>query len=330
MSKRKGASTKSRSGAPQKSQKPKATAAPSPSPAPAQPAAPASGAGADLSTYARARERQAERRQQQRRQQQLAIAASFAAVALIALVLIIIINQPAEAPIPSLAEARYENLVASTTERGYPRLGQTLNTVRVVEYSSFSCPACRAFHDEVFPTLLQRVERGEISFSFVPLLTGSIPNAEGAARAALCAGEQGKFWPYHDALFAWHGLYGNQAFSQNRLLTGIRELVLDVDAYNACLNSPRIGQIIDAAQREAQEALTTVETPAITIDGVAYAASLDTINRAIDQRLLARGIVPGANAAQPTTPEVTREVAPTLAPEATDEADPRPTRTPSN
>lgn len=293
-------------------------------PAPSQSAAPASTpatSAALITSASRARERQAERKQQQRRQQQLAIAASFAVFAIIAVVLVVIINQPAEAPIPIGAEERYESVVQATTERGYPRLGQAQDTVRVVEYASFACSTCASFHDDIFPSMLQRVERGEISFSYVPLLTGGIPNAEGAARAALCAGEQGKFWPYHDALFTWQGLYGNQAFSQNRLVTGIRNLRLDADEYNACLNSGNISQIITAANDEAEEVLSAIETPSVTIDGVQYAASLDTINAAIDQRLLARGIIPGAGVQQPvpTAPEITAEP----------ETEPRATRTPS-
>lgn len=290
------------------------------SPSPSQTPAPSSPSSSQLLTSAsRTRERQAERRQQQRRNQQLAIAASFGVFALIAVVLVVIINQPAEAPIPTGAEDRYEGIVLTTTGRGYPRLGQTQETVQVVEYSSFGCPSCRNFHDEIFPTLLERVRRNEISFTFVPLDTGSVNNALGAARAALCAAEQDKFWPYHDALFTWQGVYGNQAFSGQRLVTGIRNLRLDADAYNACLSSEQVAQTLEAARAEAEEVLDTVETPSITIDGVEYPAALDTINAAIDQRLLARGIVPGAGGQpQPTTPEVTAEP----------EAEPRATRTP--
>lgn len=267
-----------------------------------------------ISSGMRTRERAAERRQQKRRQQQLLIAASFFVVAIIGVVLYALVNAPAEAPIPAGSLERYEGVTVSTTERGYPRLGETQNTVRVVEYSSFACPACRDFHETVFPSLLERVKRREISFTFIPLTTGSIANPQGAARAALCAGEQGKFWPYHDALFNWQGTYGNQAFSGNRLITGIRNLPLNVDQWNTCMGSDRIAQIMQAAENEAKEALNNaVETPAITIDGVAYSADLDSVNTAIDQRLRARGINPGG--VQPTLPESTAEV------------EPRPTRT---
>lgn len=273
-----------------------------------------------ITSATRTRERQAERRQQQRRQQQLAIAASFAVFAIIAVVLVVVINQPAEAPIPTGAEDRYSDIVMSTTERGYPRLGQAQGAVRVVEYSSFGCPSCRNFHEDIFPTMLERVRRGEISFTFVPLDTGSVSNALGAARSALCAAEQDKFWPYHDALFNWQGGYGNQAFSGQRLVTGIRNLRLDVDIYNTCLGSQRIAQTLEAAKAEAEDVLDVIETPSITIDGVEYPAALDTINAAIDQRLLAQGIIPGAGVQPPipTQPEVTEEP----------ESEPRATRTP--
>jgi len=52
------------------------------------------------------------------------------------------------------------------------------------------------------------VREGVIAFEYIPLTTGSIPNAVGASKAALCAGEQGAFFEYHDALFDWHSRYG--------------------------------------------------------------------------------------------------------------------------
>lgn len=320
MSKRKssGASQSKSKGGKSSAAPPVQTASSAPSQTPASSGTPSAPL---ITTASRTRERQIERRQQQRRQQQLAIAASFAVFAIIAVVLVVVINQPAEAPIPTGAEDRYADIALSTTERGYPRLGQAQGTVRVVEYSSFGCPSCRNFHEDIFPTMLERVRRGEISFTFVPLDTGSVSNALGAARSALCAAEQDKFWPYHDALFNWQGAYGNQAFSGQRLVTGIRNLRLDVDIYNTCLGSQQISQTLEAAKAEAEEVLDVIETPSITIDGVEYPAALDTINAAIDQRLLAQGIIPGAGVQPPvpTQPEATVEP----------EAEPRATRTPS-
>lgn len=261
-------------------------------------AAPATTSTRDISSSnsARARERAAERRQQRQRQRQLLTLGGVMAVVLIGFFLYIISTQPADAPIPEESLTRYDGLPTSTTERGYPRIGEPLSTVRVVEYSSFGCPACAQFHEQTFPGLLERVRRGEISFTFVPIRNvGAISNIEGASRAALCANEQGQFWPYHDALFAWQSAFGNTAFSQNRLETGIRALSLDVSRYNACMQSQRVNDTLTVALAEASEVLGgSVVTPSITVDGVVYPATdPDAIHAAIDARLRARGITPG-------------------------------------
>ena len=88
---------------------------------------------------------------------------------------------------------------------------------------------------------------GQVLFTYVPLNTGSIPNAPGASRAALCAGQQGRFWEMHDVLFDWQTRYGNTAFSQNRLLTGVEKLGLSSGDFTNCFNSADISATLDAA-----------------------------------------------------------------------------------
>ena len=55
-----------------------------------------------------------------------------------------------------------------------------------------------------------------------------------------------------EVLFTWQAMYGNQAFSGQRLVTGIRNLRLDADAYNACLSNEQISQTLEAAKAEAK------------------------------------------------------------------------------
>ena len=136
------------------------------------------------------------------------------------------------------------------------------------EYASFACPGCESFHRDSFDAVLERVKTGQVLFTYVPLNTGSIPNAPGASRAALCAGQQGMFWEMHDVLFDWQTLYGNTAFSQNRLLTGVERLGLDSPAFTACFNSAGISRMLDAA---ANEGVST--TPTLRVNGVTVAAS---------------------------------------------------------
>jgi protein-disulfide isomerase len=72
------------------------------------------------------------------------------------------------------------------------------------------------------------------------------PQALGAAEAARCAGEQGRFWPMHDRLFAHP-----DALDSESLLGHAAALGLDVAAFRRCLDSDRYAADI---RREVQDA----------------------------------------------------------------------------
>lgn len=217
--------------------------------------------------------RSAERRKERERekQRQRLITGGIIVVGLVALAVFIflIVNAPAEAPIPEAAQTRYDDLQQSRTDDGYFRLGSPNAPVQVAEYSSFDCTHCREFHDETIDGIVERVRSGGIAFTYVPLYGfGSVANGLGAAAAAVCAGQQGEFWTFHDALFDWQGVYGNQAFTNNRIQTGIDNLGLDRSRYNSCLASGETSDTLNTARAEASALLNFVGTPTITINGV--------------------------------------------------------------
>lgn len=293
------------------------------------PAAPPEKRKNDASLNKSAKDRREERQREKRRQSQLTIAAIAGIIGVLVLVAMIVREIPAEAPIPPGVVERYTDVTASVTDRQFPRLGNTSNTIAVVEYSSFGCSACAVFHKEVFPSLLERIKAGEISYTFVPLTTGSVPNAVGAARAALCVQEQNLFWPYHDTLFSWVEQFANGSFSAKRLETAVGELGLDVNAYNACISSGRPDRIMEAAQ--AQFRTTNFSgTPAITVQGVEIqGVSLEAINTAIDERLALLNAAPSATEETPT--ESATETATEAATEApTESATEVPTEAPTD
>jgi protein-disulfide isomerase len=71
--------------------------------------------------------------------------------------------------------------------------------VTIVEFSDFECPFCA----RVFPTMqtLEQTYKDKIRLVFKQYPLQFHQYASGAANAALCANEQGKFWEYHDKLF---------------------------------------------------------------------------------------------------------------------------------
>ncbi len=119
-------------------------------------------------------------------------------------------------------------------------------------------------------------------FTYVPLQTGSVPNAPGASRAALCAGQQGLFWEMHDVLFDWQTRYGNTAFSQNRLLAGVEQLGMNGAAFTSCFNSADISATLNAALNEEVSSTPTIRVNGVTVDGGGTIPSAATILEAID------------------------------------------------
>lgn len=86
-------------------------------------------------------------------------------------------------------------------------------------------------------------------------------NAQKAAEAASCANDQGKFWEYHDKLFA-----NQRALSPENLKQYATELGLDVDAFGACLDSGSFARDIRADVNDGKRVGVT-GTPAFFING---------------------------------------------------------------
>lgn len=103
--------------------------------------------------------------------------------------------------------------------------------------------------------------------------------ADPAARAALAAGEQGKFWEFHDALFALPVI-------NNETIEGIAvTLGLKLDQFKSDMASPKIRQKVDQDMMDAQKAGVT-GTPSIFVNGQPLRErSLEAFQQKIDAAL---------------------------------------------
>ena len=80
----------------------------------------------------------------------------------------------------------------------------------IAEFSDFQCPFCKRFFDQALASIRRR-EGADVALAFLHFPIVKLhPNAGNASAAAVCAGDQGKFWPMHDLLFknqaAWQNL----------------------------------------------------------------------------------------------------------------------------
>ena len=119
---------------------------------------------------------------------------------------------------------------ASVGSTDRPRLGE--GPVELVVYSDFQCPACAV----AAPVLSALAEEGSVTlvYRYFPLVSIH-SNAKAAAEAAQAAAQQGRFWEFHDALFArqaaWADLAGSDAAPAFEAIAA--EIGLDVARWRA-------------------------------------------------------------------------------------------------
>jgi hypothetical protein len=108
-----------------------------------------------------------------------------------------------ERPMPGAIEGAVP-VVATDGFTGFT-LGSDSASVEIVEYSDFECPFCARFANLQMPAVRrQLIETGLVRWRFRDYPLPNHQFSRLAAHAAQCAGEQGRFWEMHDALYANH------------------------------------------------------------------------------------------------------------------------------
>jgi protein-disulfide isomerase len=164
-----------------------------------------------------------------------------------------------------------------------PALGSASAPVTIVEFSDFQCPFCQ----RVAPTLKQVQktygDKVRIVWKDFPL-TQIHPEAFKAGEAAHCAGEQGKFWEYHDRLFA-----NQQALQPDSLKKYAADAGLDAAKFNACVDTSKYGDRVREGVAQGSR-LGVNSTPTLYINGrmLSGAQPYEAIAAVIDEEL-ARG-----------------------------------------
>lgn len=142
-----------------------------------------------------------------------------------------------------------------------PARGPEQAPVTIVEFSDYQCPFCRRAEPVVEQVLERYPEQVRLVYRHFPL--DSIhPRARAAAEAAVCAEEQGHFWPYHEQLFA------NQDALEDDALAGYAEQAgLDMEAFRSCLSEPETRERVET-DLAAGRALGVTGTPAFFVNGI--------------------------------------------------------------
>jgi len=133
--------------------------------------------------------------------------------------------------------------------------------ITIVEFSDFQCPYCKKSESTLHELLTKYSGRVKLAYLDFPLREIH-PQAQNAAEAARCAGEQGKFWEYHDALYA-----EQSKLDGAELLVHARALHLDEKSFQSCLSSGKFKSKIEADLAQGSK-VGVAGTPGFFVNGV--------------------------------------------------------------
>jgi protein-disulfide isomerase len=161
--------------------------------------------------------------------------------------------------------------------------GPAAATVTIVEWSDYECPYCKRAQEVLRRLQVEFPDTLRLVFKDFPLR--SHPGAVPAASAARCAGAQGRYWEYHDLLFA-----AQPDFARDQLIGYARRLGLDVEPFRQCLDDGRFLDAVRGDQREGMQAGVRA-TPTFFINQrkIEGALPLEEFRAAVEQALRESG-----------------------------------------
>jgi protein-disulfide isomerase len=166
-------------------------------------------------------------------------------------------------------------------------MGDPSAPVHIIQYSDFQCPYCLKFWTETEPQLIEEyVNTGKVYFEYRSVGEFIGPESAWAAEGAYCAGDQNKFWEYHDTLFAnWTGENVGD-FTRDKLIEYAKALDLNMDEFESCISEGKHKGTVDQDAANA-EADGVRATPTFIINGVKLegAYPFSDLKEFIDQAL---------------------------------------------
>ncbi|MEE8423220.1 MAG: DsbA family protein [Thermodesulfobacteriota bacterium] len=149
---------------------------------------------------------------------------------------------PAQPPTPSASEASIDD---------DPILGDVDAPVTLIEFSDYKCPFCARFYRDTLPRIKKDyIEKGKVRYVFRDFPILSIhPQAQKAAEAAQCSGDQGAYWEMHDRIFE-----NQQAMKIEDLKGHAEKLSLNMEDFNKCLDEGKYAEEVKKDIQAGQKA----------------------------------------------------------------------------
>jgi protein-disulfide isomerase len=209
--------------------------------------------------------------QQQARQRKLMLLGGAILIALIVVAGLIALNRSTggSSGLPAIVAAG--PIDASIPQNGRV-LGDPNAPVTIVEYADYQCPFCGEFYANIEPSLINDyIKNGKVKLEFrdLPFLDDSVSTygeSDMAAEAAACALDQGKFWEFHDTLYANQHGENEGAFTKDRIKQIAQVVGLDITTFNSCFDNRTHKDDVAAMKTEAEQAGVDA-TPTLFLNG---------------------------------------------------------------
>lgn len=188
-------------------------------------------------------------------------------------------------PVPAITSAPAE--ASPAVRQSANTLGDPNAPVKIIEYADFQCPYCRLYWQDTEKQIIdQYVKTGKAYYEYRSVGAYLGEESQASAEGAYCAGDQGKFWEYHDTLFSnWTGENVGD-FTPAKLKQYAASVGLDQVAFEQCLSS---GKMADRVQQDLQNAQRDgiKGTPSFLINGtmVEGAQPFSVFQQAIERAL---------------------------------------------
>lgn len=219
------------------------------------------------------------RKQQQTRETNWVIIGGLIVVGVIVFgVLLFLALRPSQAqPVQTLAE------FCSESNENCIFMGEESAPVTLVEVADFGCIHCQDFHAQTATPLKEKyVDTGDVRWVFLPYALS--PTTVPAAASAMCANEQGQFFPYASALFSIEP--ATTRLSADGYRQAAESIGLELDEFTSCMNDGRNLDIVNA-NRDKARAVGVSGTPTFFLNDqeLSGVQPLSVFSQAIDALL---------------------------------------------
>jgi protein-disulfide isomerase len=196
-----------------------------------------------------------------------------------------------ESAAPAPQAAVQEAQIVTPTQQTYrrydvpvgdnPTLGPADAAITIIEFSDYQCPYCRKWEQEAWPQI-QAAYPGKIRLVYRDFPLYSIhPESESAAIAAYCAGDQNKYWEFHDLLFS-----DQLPLGQDSYVKYATQVKLNVSQFTQCITAQKFKDNVTNNYNYASN-LGVNSTPTFFVNGIPLvgAQPFDAFKQLIDKEL---------------------------------------------